>query len=66
MTSPISESDTDTKDKKLEGRARKGKTLRQETLVSVGSNRTTLTVIPVTEVPSTYGLQWYSTAFNYK
>jgi hypothetical protein len=27
ITSPISESDTDTKDKKLEGRAGKGKTL---------------------------------------
>lgn len=47
----ISESDTDIKDKKLEGREVEGKTRGQESLVSVGSTRTTPT-IPVIEVPT--------------
>jgi hypothetical protein len=52
MASQISESDTDTKDKKLEGREVEGKTPGQESLVSVGSTRTTLIAVPVIEIPT--------------
>lgn len=71
MASQISKSDTHTKDKKLEDKTGEGKAPWQESLISVGSKRTTPTAVPVTEVPSTqvttfnYRLQLYSTAFNY-
>ena len=48
----ISESDTDIKDKKLEGRDVEGKTPEQESLVRVGSTRTTPTAVPVIEIPT--------------
>jgi hypothetical protein len=52
MASQISESDTDTNDKKSDGREVKGKTPGQESMVSVGSTRTILITVPVIEVPT--------------
>jgi len=52
MALQISKSDTDTKDKKSEGREVERKTPGQESLVSVGSTRTALIAVLIIEVPT--------------
>jgi hypothetical protein len=65
MASQISESDTDTKDNKSEGKEVEGKTPGQESLVSVGSTRKTLIAVPVIEVPHQSTSQHSISDYNY-